>query len=301
MTAIIMGNRLKKLLLCMMVVLSVLLFNLFQVTAVDVNKSCSLTLNECLSGLNVHLYRVASISDDDSYHYTEDFKEAEKNTTVDLNKLESSEDLKNAAITLKGYTANVEGLTKQASSSQLCCTNLQTGLYLITADNLEKDNTTYTYLPYLISLPQKTNYDVSIDFIKYSKNPSHEYKIVKHWMDKGLTHPDKIEVELYDGSMLVKTISLDAANNYAYSWKTEKAMNYSIKEKSVKGYKGIVSTSSSDSKTEYIITNTSIDTPKNNTQVKTGDMTRIQHYLSLMCGAGLILILLGCFIRYEKD
>ena len=101
--------------------------------------------------------------------------------------------------------------------------------------------------------------------------------------------------------VLGRTISLDAANNYAYSWKTEKAMNYSIKEKSVKGYKGIVSTSSSDSKTEYIITNTSIDTPKNNTQVKTGDMTRIQHYLSLMCGAGLILILLGCFIRYEKD
>ena len=78
-------------------------------------------------------------------------------------------------------------------------------------------------------------------------------------------------------------------------------MNYSIKEKNVKGYKGIVSTNSSDSKTEYIITNTSIDKPKKNTQVKTGDMTRIQRYLSLMCGAGLILILLGCFIRYEKD
>ena len=78
-------------------------------------------------------------------------------------------------------------------------------------------------------------------------------------------------------------------------------MNYSIKEKNVKGYKGIVSTSSNDSKTEYIITNTSINTSKNNTQVKTGDMTRIQHYLSLMCAAGLILILLGCCIRYEKD
>ena len=285
----------------MMVVLSVSLFNLFQVTAVDVNKSCSLTLNECLSGLNVHLYRVASISDDGSYHYIEDFKEAEKNTTVDLNKLESSEDLKNAAITLKGYTANVEGITKKATSSTLTYTNLKTGLYLITADNLEREDKTYTYLPYLISLPQKTSYDVSIDFIKYSEIRSHEYKIVKHWKDNGNTHPDSIEVELYDGSTLVKTITLDAEHNYAYSWKTEKAINYSIKEKNVKGYKGIVSTSSNDSKTEYIITNTSIDTPKNNTQVKTGDMTRIQHYLSLMCGAGLILILLGCFIRYEKD
>ena len=297
MTAIIMGNRLKKLILCMTVVLSVAVFNLFQVTAVDVNKKCSLTLNQCLSGLNVHLYRVASITETGSYQYTEEFKDAE-NTTVDLNKLESSEDLKNAAITVRGYTAKVEGLTKQASSSQLCCTNLQTGLYLIIADNLEKDNTTYTYLPYLISLPQKTNYDVSIDFIKYSKNPSHEYKIVKHWMDKGLTHPDKIEVELYDGSMLVKTITLDAANNYAYSWKTEKAMNYSIKEKSVKGYKGIVSSNSNETKTEYIITNTSVDTP--GTHVKTGDNTNINYWITCMAIAGLILIVLGTIFRRKK-
>lgn len=297
MTAIIMGNRLKKLILCMTVVLSVAVFNLFQVTAVDVNKKCSLTLNQCLLGLNVHLYRVANITETGSYQYTEEFKDAE-NTTIDLNKLETSEDLKNAAITLKGYTAGVEGLTKQALSSQLCCTNLKTGLYLITADNLEKDNTTYTYLPYLISLPQGTNYDVSIDFIKYSKNPSHEYKIVKHWVDKGLTHPYKIEVELYEGSTLVKTITLDAENNYAYSWKTEKAMNYSIKEKSVKGYKGIVSSNSNETKTEFIITNTSIETP--GTHVKTGDNTNINYWITCMAIAGLTLIVLGIVFRRKK-
>ena len=101
--------------------------------------------------MNVHLYRVANITETGSCQYTEEFKDAE-NTAIDLNKLETSENLKNAAITLKGYAAGVEGLTKQALSSQVCYTNLKTGLYLITADNLEKDNTTYTYLPYLISL-----------------------------------------------------------------------------------------------------------------------------------------------------
>lgn len=54
MTAIIMDKSLKKIILCFTVILSVAVFNLFQVTAVDVNKNCSLTLNECLSGLNVH-------------------------------------------------------------------------------------------------------------------------------------------------------------------------------------------------------------------------------------------------------
>ncbi len=55
----------------MTILLSVTVFNIFQVTAVDVNKNCSLTLNECLSRLNVHLYRVASVSKDGSYEYTD--------------------------------------------------------------------------------------------------------------------------------------------------------------------------------------------------------------------------------------
>ena len=112
MTAIIMDKSLKKIILCFTVILSVAVFNLFQVAAVDVNKKCSLTLNECLSGLNVHLYRVASIDEVGSYQYTEDFKEAE-NTTIDLNKLETSEELKNAAMTLKGYAASQKGVIKQ--------------------------------------------------------------------------------------------------------------------------------------------------------------------------------------------
>ena len=298
MTAIIMDKSLKKIILCFTVILSVAVFNLFQVAAVDVNKKCSLTLNECLSGLNVHLYRVASIDEVGSYQYTEDFKEAE-NTTIDLNKLETSEELKNAAITLKGYAASQKGVIKKANSSTLSYTNLKTGLYLITADNLELNGTTYTYLPYLISLPQGTDYDVSIDFIKYSKNPSHEYKIVKRWVDKGLTHPEKIEVELYNGSVLVETITLGAKNNYAYSWKTEQVMNYSIKEKKVKGYKGIVSVSSNDAKTEYVITNTS--TSSTGSHVKTGDTTRINHWVTLMALSGLFLLIVGTLFKHEKD
>ena len=298
MTAIIMDKSLKKIILCFTVILSVAVFNLFQVAAVDVNKKCSLTLNECLSGLNVHLYRVASIDEVGSYQYTEDFKEAE-NTTIDLNKLETSEELKNAAITLKGYAANKEGMTKVTTSSTLTYLNLTTGLYLVVADNLVIDGKTYTYLPYLISLPQSTKYDVSINFVKYSEVYSHEYKIIKQWKDNGSTHPNSIEVELYDGNTFLKTITLDAAHNYAYSWKTEQVMNYSIKEKNVKGYKGIVSVSSNDAKTEYVITNTS--TSSTGSHVKTGDTTRMNHWVTLMALSGLFLLIVGTLFRHEKD
>ena len=298
MTAIIMDKSLKKIILCFTVILSVAVFNLFQVAAVDVNKKCSLTLNECLSGLNVHLYRVASIDEVGSYQYTEDFKEAD-NTTIDLNKLETSEELKNAAMTLKGYAVRKEGVTKTTASSTLTYSNLNTGLYLVVADNLVIDGKTYTYLPYLISLPQGTKYDVSIDFVKYSEAHSHEYKMIKQWKDNGSTHPNSIEVELYDGNTFVKTITLDAAHNYAYSWKTEQVMNYSIKEKNVKGYKGIVSVSSNDAKTEYVITNTS--TSSTGSHVKTGDTTRINHWVTLMALSGLFLLIVGTLFRYEKD
>ena len=298
MTAIIMDKSLKKIILCFTVILSVAVFNLFQVAAVEVNKNCSLTLNECLSGLNVHLYRVASIDGVGSYQYTEDFKEAE-NTTIDLNKLETSEELKNAAMTLKGYAANKEGMTKVTTSSTLTYSNLTTGLYLVVADNLVIDGKTYTYLPYLISLPQSTKYDVSINFVKYSEVYSHEYKIIKQWKDNGSTHPNSIEVELYDGNTFLKTITLDAAHNYAYSWKTEQVMNYSIKEKNVKGYKGIVSVSSNDAKTEYVITNTS--TSSTGSHVKTGDTTRMNHWVTLMALSGLFLLIVGTLFRHEKD
>ena len=298
MTAIIMDKSLKKIILCFTVILSVAVFNLFQVTAVDVNKKCSLTLNQCLSGLNVHLYRVASITETGSYQYTEDFKEAE-NTTIDLNKLETSEELKNEAMTLKGYAASKEGMTKTTTSSTLTYSNLNTGLYLVVADNLVIDGKTYTYLPYLISLPQSTKYDVSINFVKYSEVYSHEYKIIKQWKDNGSTHPNSIEVELYDGNTFLKTITLDAAHNYAYSWKTEQVMNYSIKEKNVKGYKGIVSVSSNDAKTEYIIANTS--TSSTGSHVKTGDTTRINHWITLMALSGLFLLIVGTLFKHEKD
>ena len=170
---------------------------------------------------------------------------------------------------------------------------------MVVADNLVIDGKTYTYLPYLISLPQGTKYDVSIDFVKYSEVHSHEYKIVKQWKDNGSIHPNSIEVELYEGNTFVKTITLDAAHNYAYSWKTEQVMNYSIKEKKVKGYKGIVSVSSNDAKTEYIITNTS--TSSTGSHVKTGDTTRINHWVTLMALSGLFLLIVGTLFKHEKD
>lgn len=297
-----MVKKFKKLFVCFTVLLSVAVFNSLQVAAVNLNRDCSLTLNECLSGLNVHLYRVASVLDDGSYQYTDSFQKASEEANIDLNQLKTSEHLKDAAITLKGYAINTNGLTQIAENSTLTFNNLKTGLYLITTDPLEKEGTTYTYLPYLISLPQDTRYNVSIDFTKYSKNPSHEYSIVKHWKDNGSSRPDKIYVELYNGTSLEKTITLSKNNNYAYSWTSKESKNYTIKEKAVKGYKGIITYTSNNDKTEYIITNTSTTTStKHGSKVKTGDTTSMNQWITLMAFTGVLLILLGSVFKHEKN
>lgn len=301
-----MGKRFYKFILCFAVLLSVAVLNTFQVAAVNLNKECSLTLNECLPGLNVHLYHVADISDEGNYHYTEAFSKASEETNIRLDQLKTSEQLKEAAITLKGYAVNQKAVTKKADSSTLTFDHLQTGLYLITTDLLEYKGQTYTYLPYLIQVPQDGENHVAIDFTKYSKIPSHEYSIVKHWQDHGTKHPDKIEVELYEDTKYVKTIILSASHNYAYSWKSDHVTNYSIKEKKVPGYKGIVSCTSHDTKTEYVITNTKTGTHSSLTshkgsQVKTGDSTQLAHWVTLMACAGLLFIIVGKVLKHEKD
>ena len=61
----------------------------------------------------------------------------------------------------------------------------------------------------------------------------------------------------------------------------------------------IVSVSSNDAKTAYVITNTS--TSSTGSHVRTGDITRINHWVTLMALSGLFLLIVGTLFRHEKD
>ena len=224
--------------------------------------------------MKVHLYQVASI-DNDQYSYTDDFSGA-KNTSIDLNNLKTSEDLATAASTLKGYAVSVTGTTEIASGSSLTFSSLNKGLYLLLVDDYTSGSVTYSYLPYLIAIPQTSEVELS----KYSTTEVHKYSLVKHWVNSTNT-PDSILVDLYNGSTLEKTITLSKSNNYSYSWTTDTTKNYSIKEREVTGYSASVTSTESDGTMYFVLTNTktptgnttNYNTPKNNTSTTTTTTT----------------------------
>lgn len=340
------------------ILLSLLLVVLNSQSLLHAQDLSSLTITKTQSGMNVHLYQIASI-DNDQYSYTKEFSDA-KNTSIDLNNLKTSENLALAAQTLKGYAANVKGNDLKTDGESLTFSSLSKGLYLLLVDDYTSGNTTYTYLPYLIAIPQTTQVELS----KYSTTEIHKYSLVKHWVNSTNT-PDSILVDLYNGSTLEKTITLSSSNNYSYSWTTDTTKNYSIKEHEVAGYSASVASSESDGTMYFVLTNTkntttttenngntpNYNTPNNNTtktttgkkttttsnngkdntptyktktttptkattsttgdhgsgttntyankRVKTGDETHIAIYVILMATAGVLLILVGRFMRND--
>ena len=220
---------------------------------------------------------------------------------------------------------------------------------MLLVDDYTDGSVTYSYLPYLIAIPQTTEVELS----KYSTTEIHKYSLVKHWVNSTDT-PDSILVDLYNGSTLEKTITLSKSNNYSYSWTTDTTKNYSIVEHAVTGYSASVSSSESDGTMYFVLTNTktptnetpNYNTPKNETKtttkttggksssggnsstpsyntkkttptktttgtesgsgttntyanrrVKTGDETRISFYVILLAAAGVILVLVGRFLK----
>ena len=331
------------------ILLSLLLVVLNSQSLLHAQDLSSLTLTKTMSGMKVHLYQVASI-DNDQYSYTDDFSGA-KNTSIDLNNLKTSEDLATAASTLKGYAATATGTSATASGSSLTISSLDQGLYLLLVDDYTSGSTTYSYLPYLIAIPQTSEVELS----KYSTTEVHKYSLVKHWVNSTNT-PDSILVDLYNGNALEKTITLSRSNNYSYSWTTDTTKNYSIVEHEVNGYSASVTSSESDGTMYFVLTNTKTptgnttkyNTPNSNSsttsgsssggsdsnkgktpsyatktskpttattstesgggktgtyankRVKTGDETHIAIYVILLAAAGVVLILVGRFLKRNE-
>jgi hypothetical protein len=215
--------------------------------------SLSLTINQTKAGMQVHLYKVASV-EDNAYVYTDQFKDA-SSTSVDLNNLKTSASLSSAATTLKGYALKTTGISQSANSSTLTFHNLSEGLYLVLVDPYTSDGVTYSYNPYLVAIPNTKEMNLT----KYSSTQLYKYSLVKHWQG-GTSTPDSVTVDIYNGSTIEKTVTLTKAKGYAYFWTSNEAKNYAIVEHPVDGYVSSVATSESDNTQSFVLTNTSLTT-----------------------------------------
>lgn len=150
--------------------------------AIDTEKKCSVEFNigdlesELVNSGNpvkVTLYKVASVDASGNYTATEAFtgldvsfvsgdnKEAAASTWADRAKeakkiLKDSKEEDSKEEITPAYTVTLDG-------GQGCGTNLDTGLYLVDTKKVTTEHYTYTFTPYLISLPNNNYYSTGND------------------------------------------------------------------------------------------------------------------------------------------
>lgn len=131
-------------------------------TGINPGQKADLTLNyqyetTPLKGIRIHLYRIAEVSQTGEFKLTAMFSAS----SVVLNGLTSDDQWKAAAKTLADYvTANQISaiLDAQTNNSGIAAfNNLETGLYLVLAEDLKTGRKTYSFSPQLLALPSLDN------------------------------------------------------------------------------------------------------------------------------------------------
>ena len=258
-------KKLLSLLLCMICVFMLLPVQVFAAGAIDTDRDVSLTIQYAhnktpVSGVQFDLYRVADVDEYAEFTLTGDFKKY----PVQVNGL-TAETWKTLAETLSAY-ADRDKLTpldsgKTDAKGMLTFPNqkssLKPGLYLVAGRQLVQNGYTYTTEPFLVSLP---NLDTKSDIWTYdvTVTPKHtrtenpptpddrtiERKVLKVWKDDvEQSRPKEVIVQLLKDGAVYDTVTLNAANNWRYTWEKLPEYNkdgskvvWSIVEKELEDY-----------------------------------------------------------------
>ena len=180
----------------------------------------SYTYNEiAFSGVEVKLYKIANLSKNCEFSFTESFK----NSNLTLNGITSADEWNIIRSTLENFifSNNIEAKTIKTTdqSGNVFFDSLEIGLYLAVSENVIKDNTVYYLDSALITLPTLNEnalwqYDVKINSkVEAIPTPSPEekteYKISKLWQGDNIKiRPKSIEVEIYNDKTLYKKVTL---------------------------------------------------------------------------------------------
>ena len=232
-------KKLLSLLLCMICVF-MLPVQVFAAGAIDTGREVSLTIRYAhnktpVSGVQFDLYRVADVNAYAEFTLSGDFK----NYPVSVNGL-TAETWKTLAETLSAY-ADRDKLTpldsgKTDAEGTLTFphqqTSLKPGLYLVVGRRLVQDGYTYTTEPFLVSLPNSDTvsntwtYDVTVTpkHTRTENPPTPDdrtvtRKVLKVWKDDiEQSRPKEVIVQLLKDGAVYNTVTLNAANNWRYTW-----------------------------------------------------------------------------------
>ena len=251
------------------------------------------------SSVNVKLYKIADLSADFQFNLTAEFAK----TNLNLNGIKAKSEWQTVRTTLESYIiSNKINPTLNATtdnSGKVVFETLKTGLYLAVIDDAVTEDLTCCFESTLLSLPsldQDNNWQYKVGVASKPEvvppiDPDEEIelKVIKLWKgDKAALRPKSIKIEILRDGEIYKTVTLNAKNNWSYSWsaKNDGAIWTVVEPKVPSGY-----TATFDKRDNvFIVTN--IYPPSGETPI-TGDTSNILLYVILMGVAGTALIVLG--------
>lgn len=260
-----LSNRVISCLLCLICMLPLSPIQVFAAGAIDVDKDVHLKIQYIhdkspVSDVPFDLYYVASVDAYGEFTLAGDFQKY----PVVVNGL-STDAWRTLAETLAVYAdrdqlkpldsgkTNAEGNLSFPNKQP----RLKSGLYLAVGRKLVKSGYTYTTEPFLVALPnldRENNawvYDVTATpKHTQTENPpappaqTVERRVLKIWKDDiPQSRPKEIVIQLLKDGVIYDTVTLNAVNNWRYTWEKLPAYNkdgskivWSVVEKEPEGY-----------------------------------------------------------------
>lgn len=305
---------------------------------VDTEREGSITLYYSQDGngfgdLEIAIYRVAEASEDGSFDLIAPFS----SYPVNIHGITSQKEWQMTAETMTAYLVagqvEPDHVARTNAEGTVKFEHLQTGLYLVMEEKVQKGNATYVFEDFFLYLPTpmengehrydleakpKCSKDVWVpddpdnpddpddpgdrlpdgDIPKDGKNFEMEYSVVKLWKDSGSTEkrPERVTVSILKDGILQEQVALNAENNWSYAWSAPKnSGKWLVVENDVPEGYGVVIT---EHDRTFTITNSRdamiTDIPK------TGDTFLFWPVILVLCISGMVLMLIGTWSRRKE-
>jgi hypothetical protein len=225
-------------------------------TGVDKSRKGTLTVSmeDAVSGAAFHIFKIGSFGDNGSTFVASDAVgklnvDLGDDKKIELNSGKWSEYCETlSAYAHEPYMSEALPAQETDAAGSAVFQNVETGVYLVTGDRMEKDGKAYDFSPLLVAVPTSADgktwdYDVDAQ-AKYETSPANvkaQYSVTKHWKsDGGEGRPDSIDVLIErrerkaDGSYgsweEFKTKTLSDDNDWTYKWPDETGAQFRVSE-----------------------------------------------------------------------
>lgn len=288
---------------------------------ISLTTDCTLTAvysynNTAFSGISVSVYRIADVSEDCRYTYTDEFEAC----ALPLNGMQSDSEWDSLRSTLEAYILVYKpepyATAVTDDDGRAYFDKLEPGLYFIPSVQYSSGGNRYSFSCSLTALPGLDQKDGTWDYtiqvkpkpeVKTDEAEKIPYKVIKLWKDAGneYARPESITIDIYKDGELVNTVSLSEDTNWSYQWDAEDDGSvWTVMERNVP--EGYVMTLGKHGGV-FVITNVYTETPDETEETddetetggggeespQTGDTFHVGMYIAIMCVSGCMLILLG--------